>query len=67
MVSALAYVVYAFTELFKSYGVVSGGFAVSGVAIGVMLLVLSAFWHRVRAVLLGYLPSGWTARLPGVR
>lgn len=64
MVSALVYVLYALTALLKTYGMVGTGFAVSGVAIGLMLLLLSAFWHKVRYQLLRRLPEGWRSYLP---
>ncbi|MDB5968847.1 MAG: hypothetical protein JWQ90_1297 [Hydrocarboniphaga sp.] len=64
MVSALAYVLYTFSALLKEYGVVSLGFAVTALAIGSALLLLSAFWHRSRAFVLRRLPLGMQARLP---
>lgn len=64
MVSALVYVIYAVTELFKTYGVVSSGIAVSGVVIGSMLVFLSAAWQTVRQFLLGYLPESIRRYLP---
>ena len=56
MVSSLVYVLYALSELLKVYGVVGYNFALTGVFIGVSLLLLSAFWHTVRAKLLEMLP-----------
>ena len=64
MVSALAYVLYALTALLKSYGMVGTGFSAAGVALGLMLLLLSAFWHKVRHHLLRQLPEAWRYYLP---
>lgn len=64
MVSALAYVLYAFSSLLKAYGVVSLGFAITALAIGSALLLLSAFWHPCRGFVLGMLPSTVVNRLP---
>ncbi len=64
MVSALVYVIYAFSELFKSYGAVSNGFAISGVFIGAMLIFLSAAWHSVRSNVLKLIPAGVKKYLP---
>jgi hypothetical protein len=64
MVSSLAYVLYALTELFKVYGMVSFSLAISGVLIGSMLLLLSAFWQKFRLSLLCYLPKPIKKYLP---
>lgn len=64
MVSSLAYVLYALTELFKVYGMVSFSLAVSGVLIGSMLLLLSAFWQSLRQSLLRYFPESIKKYLP---
>jgi hypothetical protein len=57
MVSSLIYVVYAFGELFETYGSLSSSLAISWLFIGSMLLLLSAFWHRSREILLHVLPQ----------
>lgn len=67
MVSALAYVLYTFSALLKEFGMVSLGFAVTALAIGSALLLLSAFWHRSRGFVLGLLPATMQARLPASR
>ncbi len=67
MVSALVYVLYTFSALLGESGGVSLGFALTGVAIGSALLLLSAFWHRSRAFVLRLLPASLTARLPATR
>ena len=67
MVSALAYVLYAFTSLLKTYGIVSLNFALTGLVIGSALLLLSAYWHPTRAYLIRYVPQALQARLPPLR
>jgi hypothetical protein len=62
MVSALGYVLYTFSALLKQTGVVSLNFAVTALVIGSALLLLSAFWHGSRAVVLSRAGSrlqGW--------
>ncbi len=66
MVSALAYVLYAFSALFKQYGVVSLGFAITALTIGAALLLLSAFWHASRTWVLRTLPPKLQRRLAPV-
>jgi len=66
MVSALVYVLIAFRDLFKAYDMVDSGLAVSGVFIGSMLLLLSAFWHKSRAILLRSLPAGCLRYVPPI-
>jgi hypothetical protein len=63
MVSALAYVLYAFGELFKRYEVINQNFAITAAVIGGALLLLSAYWHPSRAFVLGFVPAAWRARL----
>jgi len=67
MVSALIYVLFAFTTLFKTYGVVSLGFATTGLVIGSALLLLSAYWHASRGFLTQYLPKSLLGWLPALR
>ena len=64
MVSALGYVLYTFSALLKEQGVVSLNFAVTALVLGSALLLLSAFWHRSRAFVLGRVGPGLQARLP---
>lgn len=64
MVSALAYVLYAFSGLLEQYGVVSLGFAITALLIGAALLTLSAFWHVCRVAVLRRIPPAWQAQLP---
>lgn len=63
MVSGLAYVLAALIELFRNFGAVSLNVALAAVVIGSALLLLSAFWHHARAVLLAVLPAGVRDRL----
>ena len=67
MVSSLGYVLYTFTELLKQHGMVSLSFAVTALAIGSALLLLSAFWHPSRAALVRRLPPGLRVYLPEIR
>ena len=64
MVAALGYVLYTFSALLTQYGVVSLGFAITALAMGSALLLLSAFWHRSRALVVRCLPMAVQARLP---
>jgi hypothetical protein len=56
MVSALGYVLYAFSALLQNSGLVSLGFALTALVVGCALLLLSAFWQRSRAITLPWLP-----------
>jgi hypothetical protein len=67
MVSALAYVLFSFTTLLKTYGLVSLGFSITGVFIGSALLLLSAFWHASRTRLLNYAPKRLLTWLPPLK
>ena len=64
MVSALAYVLTAMGALFEEFGAVSLNVAITALVIGSALLLLSAFWHDVRARLVNMLPEGLQAKLP---
>lgn len=63
MVSALAYVLYAFAELFKQSGVVELSFAVAAFMVASALLTLSVFWHGSRVFVLQFLPDNLRNRL----
>jgi hypothetical protein len=63
MISALAYVLYTFSDLLKHYGVVSLGFALTALVIGSGLLLLSAFWHPARRFVLRFVPDRLRQRL----
>jgi hypothetical protein len=64
LVSALAYVLYALTELFKQFGAVELNVALTALIIGSALLLLSAYWHQARRLIVTRLPSNLQARLP---
>ncbi|HYX46070.1 MAG TPA: hypothetical protein VE820_04525 [Sphingomicrobium sp.] len=64
LVSALAYVLYALTELFKQFGAVELNVALTALIIGSALLLLSAYWHQARRLIVNRLPSNLQARLP---
>lgn len=64
MVSALVYVIYAFSSLLENYGMISYSFAVTGVCIGATLLLLSAFWQSSRKKVLQLVPQPIQLHLP---
>lgn len=64
LVSALAYVLYALSELFKQFGAVELNIALTALIIGSALLLLSAFWHQARSLVVRKLPAGLQAKLP---
>jgi MFS family permease len=66
LVSALAYVLYALTELFKQFGAVELNVALTALIIGSALLLLSAYWHQARRLIVTRLPSSLQARLPNL-
>ncbi|MBN2972435.1 hypothetical protein JW805_10445 [Roseomonas aeriglobus] len=65
LVSSLAYVLYALVSLFKTAGAVELSAAFTGLVIGSALLLLSAFWHKGRALVVG-LTGSLSDRLPPV-
>ena len=64
LVSALAYVLYALSELFKQVGAVELSVALTALIIGSALLLLSAFWHQARRMVVTRLPGELAAKLP---
>jgi hypothetical protein len=64
LVSALAYVLYALNELFRQFGAVELNVALTALVIGSALLLLSAFWHQAREVIVKPLPESLRERLP---
>jgi hypothetical protein len=64
LVSALAYVLYALTELFKQIGAVELSVALTALVIGSALLMLSAFWHQARSAVVAPLPERLREKLP---
>ncbi len=67
LVSALAYVVFAMTQLFNQFGAVEMNVALTALVIGSALLLLSAFWQNARGVLLSLTPNGLRAMVPPSR
>jgi hypothetical protein len=66
MVSALAYVLYALSSLFHSFGALTLNTAITALLLGSALLLLSAYWTVARARVLALLPAGLCTRLPPV-
>jgi hypothetical protein len=64
LVSSLAYVLYALSGLFEQFGAVSLNMALTALVIGSALLMLSAFWHSARRLVVRQLPEGLQMRLP---
>ena len=64
LVSALAYVLYALSELFKQVGAVELNIALTALVIGSALLLLSAYWHQARSMVVRMLPVALQAKLP---
>lgn len=64
LVSALAYVLYALSELFKQFGAVELNIALTALVIGSALLLLSAFWHQARSLVVRQLPAAMQSKLP---
>ncbi|WP_332817779.1 hypothetical protein [Sphingopyxis sp.] len=64
LVSALAYVLFAMTQLFREFGAVELNVALTAFVIGSALLLLSAFWQNARAVVVGFLPDNLANQLP---
>lgn len=67
MVSALIYVLYVFNAILQQYGVVSLGFAFTALIIGSGLLLLSAYWHRCRQIIVAYYPQNIKKHLPSIK
>ncbi|WP_116089920.1 hypothetical protein [Sphingomonas crusticola] len=66
LVSSLIYVLSALAELFRQAGAVSLNIALTALVIGSALLLLSAFWHNVRRMVVTALPEDLQARLPAL-
>ncbi|WP_374525834.1 hypothetical protein [Sphingopyxis sp.] len=64
LVSALAYVLFAMTQLFRTFGAVELNVALTAFVIGSALLLLSAFWQNARAAVVGLLPANLADQLP---
>lgn len=66
LVSSLAYVLFALDGLFRQAGAVSMSVALTALVIGSALLLLSAFWHSVRRIVVSALPQDLRDRLPAL-
>ena len=64
LVSSLIYVLYALSGLFAQVGAASLNMALTALIIGSFLLMLSAFWHGARGMIVRRLPDAWRLRLP---
>lgn len=64
LVSALAYVLFALNELFKQFGAIELNVALTALVIGSSLLLLSAFWHQARELVVKPLPESLKTKLP---
>jgi len=64
MVSSLLYVLYALSALLETYGFVSDSFALTGIGIGSVLLILSVYWHGLRSALMRWMPDAIRMRVP---
>lgn len=67
MVAALSYVLVVFANLLTRYGMVNMNFAITALVVGAALLLLSVFWHGMRARVVGRLPASLARRLPALR
>ena len=66
LVSALAYVLFALQALFREFGAVELNVALTALVIGSSLLLLSAYWHQARVMIVRPLPEGLRAKLPNL-
>jgi hypothetical protein len=66
LVSSLFYVLFALASLFEQAGAVSLNIALTALVIGSALLLLSAFWHNARRLVVLRLPATLQARLPAL-
>ena len=64
LVSALAYVLFALSSLFRQFGAVEISVALTALVIGSALLLLSAFWHQARRAVVERLPETLRRYLP---
>ncbi|WP_265570225.1 hypothetical protein [Sphingomicrobium nitratireducens] len=66
LVSALAYVLWALSDLFERFGAVELNVALTALVIGSALLLLSAFWAQARANVVAMLPASVVSHLPSL-
>ena len=66
LVSSLSYLAYAAGTLIAAAGIEASSLAVSVLAVGAVVLMLSAAWRPLRRAVMALLPDGLRARLPAV-
>jgi MFS family permease len=66
LVSSLSYLAYAAGNLITAAGMESSSFAASTLAVGAIVLMLSAAWRPLRRNFMRLLPASMRARLPAV-
>ena len=66
LVSSLSYLAYAAGKLIAAAGMESSSFAISTLAVGAVVLMLSAAWRPLRRSFIAILPAALQARLPAV-
>jgi len=64
LVSALSYVLYAISTLISAAGAVNVNFSLTALVVGSGLLLLSAFWHTSRRLVLATMPDSLRALVP---
>jgi hypothetical protein len=64
LVSGLLYAGWAFASIFQTIGLRDVNFPLTILALGAFVLGLSAGWMRLRAAVIGRLPSSWARVLP---
>ena len=66
LVSSLAYVLFALQSMFRQFGAVELNVALTALVIGSALLLLSAFWHQARRMVVSPLPTVLRSKLPNL-
>jgi hypothetical protein len=66
MVSALGYIIFALSNVLEGSGFINSGLALTALAVGAALLLLSALWHRARLAVLQIVPAAVRRNLPAV-
>lgn len=64
LVSGLSYVLYATSSLLRAAGSLDASLALTALVIGSALLLLSAYWHPARKLIVARLPAALRKRLP---
>jgi hypothetical protein len=66
LVSSLLYLAYAAGTIISAVGIESASPALSALAVGAVVLMLSAAWRPLRRAFMGLVPAALRARLPAV-